>query len=180
MKTNVWFCKFQPVEIRGDRFRLKGTIVGSYTSLTYHIVFGTKHRQPTIRRDVRDRLFEYVGGAVRGLKGRSIAVGGVEDHIHLLANLSPTIAISDVIREIKAGSSKWMNVLSETKSRFEWQKGYAAFTVSYSNIDSVELYVKRQEQHHTRKTFREEYIEFLRRHKIEFEDAHLFEGEFHG
>lgn len=82
--------------------------MGSFTRLTYHIVFGTKYRRRSIRNDLKERLYEYIGGTIRGKKGHLIEIGGVEDHIHILAGLSPAIAVSEVIRDVKANSSKWM------------------------------------------------------------------------
>ncbi len=154
--------------------------MGAYTKLAYHIVFGTKYRQPTIHREFRNRLYEYLGGTIRGLNGHLIEIGGVDDHVHLLTTIPPTIALSDAIRDIKAGASKWVNELPESASRFEWQKGYAAFTVSHSQIEAVRKYLRNQETHHKKQTFEEEYVAFLRRHEIEFDPRFLFEGEYHG
>ncbi len=117
---------------------IERAFVGSFTKLTYHIVFGTKYRRPTICRDFRERLYDYLGGTIRGVNGSLIEVGGVEDHLHLLANLPPTNALSDMVRDIKACSSKWVNDLPECKARFEWKKGYGAFTVSHSQIGVVQ------------------------------------------
>lgn len=145
-----------------------------------HVVFSTKYRSHSLRREFRERLYEYMGGIARRLKGHLIEIGGVEDHVHLLIAIPPTLALSDAIRDIKAGASKWLNELPENTSPFEWQKGYAAFTVSYSQIESVRRYLQSQEEHHHRQTFEEEYVAFLRRHEIEFDPKFLFEGEFHG
>ena len=154
--------------------------MGAFTKLTYHVVFGTKHRKPLIREEFRERLYEYVGGTIRELKGHLIEIGGVEDHVHILANHSPAKALSDVIRDIKANASRWVNELPEAATRFEWQKGYAAFTVSYSQIASVRRYVRNSREHHRTTTFEEEYVAFLRRHDIEFDRRWLFEAEYHG
>lgn len=154
--------------------------MGAFTRLTYHVVFGTKHRQPLIREKFRERLYGYVGGTIRELNGHLIEIGGVEDHVHILANLSAAKAVSDVIRDIKANASRWLNELPEVTTRFEWQKGYAAFTVSYSQVPSVRGYIQNQREHHRVTTFEEEYIAFLRRHDIEFEHRWLFEAEHHG
>ena len=154
--------------------------MGAFTKLAYHIVFSTKYRQPLIRREFRDRLYEYVGGTIRGLNGHLIEIGGVEDHIHLLTSIPPTMALADAIRDIKAGASKWINELPGNTSRFEWQKGYAAFTVSHSQIEAVRKYFRNQETHYKKQTFEEEYVAFLRRHEIEFDPRFLFEGEYHG
>ncbi len=102
------------------------------------------------------------------------------DHVHMLARLSPALAVADVIRDLKANSSKWMDEQPETTQTFEWQKGYGAFTVSYSQIPSVEQYIQNQAEHHRTRSFQEEYIEFLKRHGIEFRMEYLFEDEHHG
>ncbi|MBW3540924.1 MAG: IS200/IS605 family transposase [Planctomycetes bacterium] len=154
--------------------------MGAYTKLTYHIVFSTKYRTCSIREDFRERLYEYMGGTLRGINGHLIQIGGVEDHVHLLAGLSPAMAVSDAIRNIKANASKWVNELGVLEQRFEWQKGYGAFTVSYSQIESVRRYIQNQREHHRSRSFEEEYIEFLRRHDIPFERRYLFEAEHHG
>ncbi len=153
--------------------------MGSFTRLTYHIVFATKYRKRTITEEIQERLYEYIGGTLRGKKGHLIEIGGVEDHVHLLAGLSPSLAVSDVIRDIKANSSKWMTEERQVTG-FEWQKGYGAFTVSYDRIDAIRKYIQNQKAHHKTKTFQEEYIDFLQRHGLEFRTEYLFEEEHHG
>jgi REP element-mobilizing transposase RayT len=154
--------------------------MGSFTQLNYHVVFATKYRKPTIEPTLQERLYEYMGGTLRGKKGTLLEIGGTRDHVHILARLPATFAVADVIRDVKANSSKWFNELPESTESFEWQKGYGAFTVSYSNIESVREYIRNQEVHHRKRTFQEEYIEFLTRHGIEFRLEHLFEDEHHG
>ncbi len=154
--------------------------MSTFTKLTYHIVFSTKHRLPLIRDGFQKRLYEYIGGIIRAQSGHLIEIGGIEDHIHILANLSSKKAISDSIREIKANSSKWSNELSDLTSRFVWQKGYGAFTVSYSQVESVRFYIQNQREHHQTKTFEEEYLSFLKLHNIVFDRKYLFEAEHSG
>ncbi len=154
--------------------------MGTFTKLTYHVVFSTKYRKPSITDRIRGRLYEYIGGIVRNSNGSLIEIGGIEDHVHLLVNLSPARSVSETIRDIKANSSKWANEQSEDVSRFEWQKGYGAFTVSYSQIDPVRTYIRNQREHHRRRKFNEEYVELLQRHDIEFDRPFLFEAEHHG
>lgn len=154
--------------------------MSTFTKLSYHIVFSTKHRSKLILDSFSERLYEYIGGIIRAKNGNLVEIGGVEDHIHLLMNLSPTKAISDTIREIKANASKWKNELRDNTCLFEWQKGYAAFTVSYSQIESVRHYIRNQREHHRVKTFEEEYIAFLKLHNIEFDHKYLFEAEHFG
>jgi len=154
--------------------------MGSYTKLTYHVVFSTKYRQPTITEEIRERLYEYIGGTIRNLNGSLLEIGGIEDHLHLLVNLSPAKSLSDSIRDIKANASKWANELAELEVRFEWQKGYGAFTVSYSHTDSVRHYIRNQREHHCAMSFEDEYIKMLRSHEIEYDLKYLFEAEHHG
>ena len=154
--------------------------MSTFTKLSYHIVFSTKYRSKSIAESFSERLYEYIGGIIRAKNGHLIEIGGVEDHVHLLANLSPTKSISDTIREIKANASKWRNELPENAALFEWQKGYGAFTVSYSQIESVRHYIQNQREHHRTKTFEEEYIAFLKLHNIEFNYQYLFEKEHFG
>lgn len=154
--------------------------MGSFTQLTYHVVFATKYRRPSITGDIEKRLYEYMGGTIRALKGQLIQIGGVSDHVHLLVRLSPTLAVSDVIRDIKANSSKWLSEISTSHCEFEWQKGYGVFTVSYSQISVVQKYIHNQKEHHRTRSFQDEYVRFLQRHGIEFRPEFLFEDEHHG
>lgn len=154
--------------------------MSTFTKLTYHIVFSTKHRTPLITNDLQTRLYEYIGGIIRAKNGHLTEVGGVADHVHLLTHLSPKFSVSDTIRDIKGSSSAWVNAEGLSRKHFEWQKGYGAFTVSHSNSGSVQNYISNQEEHHRRRSFEEEYIEFLERHQISFERRYLFEDEHHG
>jgi putative transposase len=154
--------------------------MGSFTQLTYHVVFATKYRKPSITDDIQEQLYQYIGGTLRAKKGHLIEIGGVGDHVHVLARLSPSLAVSDVVRDVKANSSKWLNEQPEITQAFEWQKGYGAFTVSYSQIETVQNYIRNQREHHRAKTFQQEYIEFLNRHHIAFQLEYLFEDEHHG
>lgn len=151
--------------------------MSTFTKLMYHIIFSTKYRDPLIDVSLQDRLYKYMGGIIRAQNGHLIAIGGIEDHVHILASLSSTKAIADSIRELKANTSKWVNELPERKDRFEWQKGYGAFTVSYSQLESVSCYIQNQHAHHTKKTFEEEYIKLLELHNITFNLRYLFEAE---
>ena len=151
--------------------------MSSFTHLAYHIVFSTKYRGRTIHNEFQPRLYEYLGGVIRSRKGHLIEIGGVEDHVHILANLSPKFAVSDVVRDIKANGSKWINDQSLCAGKFEWQKGYAAFAVSCSNVETVRNYLRNQREHHRIRTFQEEYVAMLNRHGIPFHPEYLFEGE---
>jgi putative transposase len=106
-----------------------------------------------------------------------LKAGGVEDHIHILTRLSPTIAISDTLRFIKSNTSKWINERPDVPGKFEWQTGFAAFSVSESNVDAVVKYISNQKEHHKTMTFKDEFIALLQRHQIEFDDRYVFENE---
>jgi putative transposase len=157
--------------------------MGTFTCLTYHIVFGTKYRRKTIRPHFQEQLYEYIGGVIRKRGGHLIQIGGIEDHVHILANLPAKFAVSDVVRDIKSNASTWIHEMenaSESEKRFEWQIGYGAFTVSYSQIPRIQAYIVNQKTHHLHRTFEQEFIGLLQRHNIQFERKYLFEGEFHG
>ncbi len=154
--------------------------MGSFTKLTYHIVFATKYRRKTIDETLRERLYEYIGGIIRAKKGVLVEIGGVTDHVHILAQLTPKFAVADAVRDIKSNSSGWMHEHSIAKSAFQGQIGYGAFTVSYSHIEVVQDYIRNQEQHHRSVSFQEEYEHVLKRHNISFRPEYLFEDEHHG
>ena len=144
----------------------------TYYTLLYHVIFSTKGRRRLIDTSCRNRLHEYIGGTISGLEGVPIAVGGVEDHVHLLFGLKPTHHLSDFMRELKKATSI---CASETMNlpEFKWQEGYAAFTVSPSMRETVQTYISKQEDHHRKKTFREELVEFLQKSGVEFDEQYL-------
>lgn len=144
----------------------------TYLSLHYHIVFGTKDRKPLIRPEWQPRLQDYLGGTVRGLGGMSEAVGGVADHVHLLIGLKATHCLADVMRELKKASSIWVH--DEIGDRtFNWQEGYAAFTVSATARPGVRSYIENQPEHHRQKPFREELLELLQRAEVTFDPQYF-------
>lgn len=121
-------------------------IQDTYTKLHYHIVFSTIGRAPIIQAEWRERLHDYIGGTVRGLGGHSVIVGGVADHIHILAGLRPAHRLADIMREVKHESSRWIR--NELRKDFAWQKGYGAFTVSPLACERVKAYIASQASHH--------------------------------
>ena len=143
----------------------------SYSNLVYHIVYGTKDRRPLIDEAFRPRLYEYLGGTIRGLKGICLEVGGVQDHVHVLVKLSPTIAVSELLEKLKANSSKWAK---SVKLDFGWQAGYSAFTVSESQVGRVRDYIQNQAAHHRKSTFEEEIVALLRAHGVPYDSKHLW------
>ena len=143
----------------------------TFFSLHYHIVFSTKDRRPLIRADWRPRVHSYLGGIIRGMNGVAEIVGGVDDHVHILASLRPVHCIADVMRDMKKDSTNW--VKQNFEGRFAWQEGYAAFTVSPSATDSVRDYIANQEVHHRKYSFVDELKELLERAGITYEEKCL-------
>jgi putative transposase len=151
--------------------------MSTFTNLLFHVVYSTKYRKPMIEKSWQDELYGYIGGVIRENKGTLLCMGGVNDHVHLLAKLSPTIAISDMLRLIKANSSKMVNEKIKPRIPFEWQSGYGAFSVSESQYEKVRAYLLNQEVHHRKQTFEQEFIAILDRHKITYDLRYVFEQE---
>ena len=126
-----------------------------------------------ITTDVQGRLYEYIGGIVRGLGGISLGINGMDDHVHLLTKLRPDKAVSDVLRDLKANSSGWMHDVFPELKDFSWQRGYGAFTVSASQVEKVREYIAKQEEHHRKQDFRDEFIGLLRKNGVEFNERYL-------
>ncbi len=145
----------------------------TYTKLMYHIVFSTKERMPLITGEIRDQLYPYLGGVIRGEKGSLMEIGGVPDHVHILARFGAAIAVSEMLKRIKGSSSHWLS--QETGTWFAWQNGYGAFSVSESQVAAVRKYIQQQEEHHKRISFKDELISLLRKHRIEFDEGDLFD-----
>jgi putative transposase len=143
----------------------------TFTNLLTHVVFGTKDRAPLINDELRPQLHAYLGGIVRELRGTAFIVNGTADHVHLLITLPPTLSLSDAMRVLKANSSRWMN--EEKQVPFAWQTGYGAFSVSRSNSRAVAEYIARQEKHHRRISFREEFAAFLQKHGIDYDKRYI-------
>ncbi len=147
----------------------------SFACLHYHLIFSTKHRQPLLTPEISERLFAYIGGILRNHKGTLLAAGGMPDHVHLLAGISKEMSISEAMRIIKANSSGWIHETFLGQQCFAWQEGYGAFTVSYSLMDTVRDYIARQEEHHRVKTFQEEFLAFLQRHGLEYDEKYIWD-----
>jgi len=145
----------------------------THLSLHYHIVFSTKDRRPWIDAAWRARLHEYLGGLIRAAEGIPEIVGGTADHIHILVGLKATHTLSSFVQDIKQTSSRWIHETIGVKE-FAWQQGYGAFTVSVSNVDAVKEYIANQEEHHRKKTFQEEYVAFLQKHRVDYDEKHLW------
>jgi len=135
--------------------------------------FCTKERRAWIKETWQERIYKYLGGILRGLKGVAEEIGGAEDHVHILASLRATHCLADVMREIKASSSGWIHSAIGIRL-FGWQDGYGAFTVGSREVESINRYIREQKEHHRRKTFQEEYLDLLRQSGIEFDERYLW------
>jgi REP element-mobilizing transposase RayT len=149
-------------------------MANTYTSLHYHVIFSTKNREHWLLPDVEQRIWEFIGGIARAHRMTALQVGGVEDHIHALVTAPPTIAPCQIAQYLKADSSKWIHEEFSTLCNFSWQDGYGAFTVSKSNIPKVISYIQNQREHHRKKTFQEEYLDFLRENGVEYNERYLW------
>lgn len=145
----------------------------TYCQLMYHIVFGTQNRAAFIGPDLQDDLYPYIAGIVRNERGSLLAIGGMPDHVHLLVRLKPTLSLADLLRTVKANSSKWVHE-RPVQQEFAWQEGYGAFTVSESSARSVARYIQSQPEHHRKRSFEKEWVALLKRHGIEFDPANPF------
>lgn len=146
----------------------------TYTNLNYHIIFSTKKRQAFLSSDISKRLFPYMQGIAKHNNFHILSINGIEDHIHILLSIKTTVMLSKTMQLIKGNSSKWIHDTFDELSHFAWQEGYGAFTVSYSQIQSVKDYIKQQEAHHRKFDFRTEYRNFLRKHDIDFDEKYIF------
>jgi REP element-mobilizing transposase RayT len=147
----------------------------TYTSLLTHVTFSTKRRDPHISPELEARLLPYLGGIARQLGGKVIVSNSVVDHVHLLVELPPTIAVSEAIGKIKGSSSKWIHESFPDLHSFAWQRGFGAFSVSRSRVPNVARYIEGQKEHHRRVRFEDELIALLRKHGIDFDDRYLWD-----
>ncbi len=148
----------------------------SLSNILVHIVFSTKDRVPFLSDAIlRSEMHAVIGGTSKSLKWPSIVVGGVEDHIHLLAQQARTIALSDWVKELKRVTAMWAKNRSSEFREFAWQAGYGAFSVSRSQAPSVSKYIQNQESHHQAKDFKTEFREFLERHNVEYDERYVWD-----
>ncbi len=146
---------------------------GTYTRLLYHIVFSTKHRANAIAAELQPRLYDYLGGTIRSERGIAHEIGGVADHVHLLIQWRADEALATLMRRLKANSSRWVHTTFSTMRGFAWQEGYAAFTVSPSQFETVQRYIRGQASHHRRQGFVDELRALLEAHGVEYDERYL-------
>ncbi len=150
-------------------------MANTYTQIYIQIVFAVSGRRNLISKENREELHKFITGIVSNRKQKLFAVFAMPDHIHMLISINPNISISDLVRDIKSGSSKFINEKRWINGKFNWQEGYGAFSYSRSSVDSVIKYILNQEEHHSKKTFREEYLEFMEKFEIAYDPKYVFE-----
>ena len=146
----------------------------SYVSNLVHYIFRTKGRFPFIDGELESRLWPYIGGIARENGMKALSIGGTTDHVHTLLSLPATLSLAKAIQLIKGGSSKWIRDRFPQYRKFEWQEGYGAFSVSASQVRSVVSYINSQKEHHRKKTFEEEFLEFLDKHGVKYDLRYIF------
>jgi REP element-mobilizing transposase RayT len=145
----------------------------SYVSGLYHCVFSTKERRNLIPPALQERLWPYLGGIARENRMTALAIGGIENHAHILLSVPSTLSIAKALQIIKGASSKWVHETFPEYRRFGWQEGYGAFSIGVSQIDTTVAYIQNQVEHHRRLTFEQEYLAFLKKHGIEYDPRYV-------
>ncbi|MEO6589388.1 MAG: IS200/IS605 family transposase [Pyrinomonadaceae bacterium] len=147
----------------------------SFISQLMHCVFSTKERRPFITPQIQPRLFQYIGGIARENKVKLLAAGGVDDHVHLLVSMPSIISISKAMQLIKGGSSKWIHETFSEHRLFQWQEGYGAFSIGISDVERTIQYINHQAEHHGKMDFKTEFLAFLKKHEIEYDEKYIFD-----
>ncbi len=150
-------------------------MANTFSQIYIQIVFSVKGRQNLIQMAWRDELHKYICGTISAKEQKVFAVGGVADHIHILVSIKPNISISDLVRDIKANSSRWINEKNLVHGKFQWQEGFGAFSYSFSALENVINYILNQEKHHEMQTFKDEYLELLDKFNIVHDEKYLFD-----
>jgi len=147
----------------------------TFSKIYIHLVFSVKGRQNLIQKHWKEELHKYICGIVKGKEQKVYAIGGISDHVHILVSIKPNITISDLVRDIKSNSSKWMNEKGFVKGKFQWQEGFGAFSYAQSQLDTLIAYINNQEQHHQQKSFKTEFLDLLQKFDIIYDENYLFE-----
>jgi REP element-mobilizing transposase RayT len=150
-------------------------MANTYSQIYLQVVFAVKGRKSLIQSEWKEELYKYICGVVNGKKEKVYAIGGVADHIHILLSVKPNILLSDLVRDIKCNSSKWINERQYVDGKFQWQEGFGAFSYTHWHLDTIINYINNQEDHHKKKSFKDEYLEFLEKFYIEYDEKYLFE-----
>jgi len=149
-------------------------MANTYTQIHIHAIFAVQNRYCVIQKSWKDELYKYITGIIKQNQHKPLVINGMPDHIHLLFGMRPSQSLSDLMQDVKGNSSKWLNEKNFMKSRFSWQEGFGAFSYSKSQIPKVIKYINDQETHHKRKTFIEEYEDFLRAFSVDHDERYVF------
>jgi len=147
--------------------------MSSYRQILYHIIFGTKYRKPTIDARYKQELYKYIWGVLKNKNCTLYEINGIEDHVHILTDLHPSVALADMVKTIKVATSVWMKQSGQFTDFEGWAEGYGAFTYAYRDKGMVSGYIKRQEEHHRKKSFLEEYVDFLKEFGVDYDERYL-------
>ena len=150
-------------------------MTGTFTQIYIQIVFAVKNRNALIHQEWENDLFKYITGIIQNKGQKMLAINGTGNHIHFFIGMKPTCCLSDLVREIKKSSNAFINDKKFTRFNFQWQEGFGAFSYSHSNLNNVIQYINNQKEHHRKKTFKEEYLDFLNKFEVEYNDEYLFE-----
>jgi REP element-mobilizing transposase RayT len=150
-------------------------MANSYSQLYIQLIFAVKYRKAVLKKEWRHELFSVISGIINNTGCKSFIVNGVEDHVHCFLVLSPKISVSELAQKVKCSSSKWINERNLTTKKFQWQRGYGVFSYNQSLVDTVYKYVEKQETHHQKKSFKTEFVSFLEKFEVDYDDKYLFE-----
>jgi putative transposase len=150
-------------------------MANTYHQVYIQVVFAVKYREAVINDEWKSIVYSVIGNLINETGCKTIIVNGVEDHVHCFLGLKPTVSISELMKTVKAKSSKYINDHQLTKTRFEWQEGYGVFSYSHSHINSVYKYIENQEEHHKKQTFKKEYLEFLEKFEVPYDERYVFQ-----
>ena len=150
-------------------------MANTYTQIYIHVVFAVQGRQNLLKEKNKEELHKYITGIIHNKKQKLIAINSMPDHVHIFVGMKPSIALSDLVRDVKNNSSTFITKKRWVKGKFNWQEGFGAFSYGHSQIDAVVKYIQNQEKHHAKKTFKEEYLELLKRFNVEYDEKYVFD-----
>lgn len=150
-------------------------MAGTYSQIYIQIVFAVNGRENLLQKPWREEVFKYISGIVKGKNQKPIIVNGISNHVHLFVGLKPSISVSDLVRDVKNNSSNFINEQRFVRGKFSWQEGFGSFSYAHSQIEQVYQYILNQEEHHKKKSFREEYLDFLKKFDVEYDEKYLFD-----
>jgi len=149
-------------------------MANTYSQIHLHFVFAVKFRLGLIQPEWKDELYKYITGIVQNNQHKLIIINGMPDHIHIFIGIRPSQSVSELLQDIKANSSKWINDKKFLKTKFEWQEGYGAFSYSKTHVEAVVKYIANQEKHHEKLSFKEEYLDMLNKFEIDYDEKYIF------